>query len=219
MTGTGAQETWDDDYRKKGRLYGGSPRALPVFSEGARVLELGCGDGKTLSALVSPGRDVTAVDFSPHAVSLARTAVRPGSGAGLAVADARALPFRDAVFDVVVAVHVLGHSTKEDRARMAGEAGRMVRPGGLLYVADFSRGDFRCGSGQETEPGSFVRGNGVLTHYFTGPEVIALFPGFVVESLDEVEWMLRVRGRDYRRSETVALFRKCVPRTACMDPF
>ncbi len=211
MTGSRAQKNWDDDYRKKGRLYGGSPRELPVFPGGARILELGCGDGKTLSALVRTGRDVMAVDFSPRAVSLARTVAQQGSGVGLAVADARVLPFRDAMFDAVVAVHVLGHSTQDDRARIAGEVGRVIRPGGLLYVAGFSRSDFRCGSGQETEPESFIRGNGVLTHYFTGLEVATLFPGFTAESLGEEEWVLRIRGKDYLRSEIVALFRKRAP--------
>lgn len=208
MTGSGAQETWDTDYRKKGRLYGGSPRELPVFPDGARVLELGCGDGKTLSAMVHSGWDVTAVDFSPHALSLARSAAQQGAGAGLAVADARALPFRDEVFDAVVAVHVLGHSMEADRIRIAEESVRVLLPGGTLFFADFSSRDFRCGTGRETEPGSFVRGNRVLTHYFSGPEVAALFSGCVAESLVQVDWVLRVRGKDYQRSEVVALFSK-----------
>jgi ubiquinone/menaquinone biosynthesis C-methylase UbiE len=202
------QDCWDEDYRKKGRLYGGSPRELPAFPAGARVLEMGCGDGKTLSALVHRGLDITAIDFSPIAVTLARERTRQGSGVALAVADAREIPFRNRSFDAVVAIHVLGHSTAVGRGLIAREICRVIRPGGRIFFCDFSIRDFRSGSGTEKEPGTVVRGNGVLTHYFTEREVTDLFSGLVMESSKTEEWVLRVRGKDHLRSEIAALFRK-----------
>ena len=46
----------------------------------------------------------------------------------------------------------------------------------------FLNRDFRYGQGNETEPGTFLRGNGIQTHYFTGQEVVDLFTGFCAES-------------------------------------
>ncbi|HEX3001713.1 MAG TPA: class I SAM-dependent methyltransferase [Methanoregula sp.] len=202
------RENWDDSYRQKGRLYGGATRILPDFPQGARVLELGCGDGKTLSALVPQAGDVTAIDFSPHAVRIARSAPHGAGRIGFAIADAREVPFHDQVFDTVTAIHLLGHSTSEGRSKIVSEILRVTRKGGYVFFADFSTADFRYGNGTETEPGSFVRGNGILTHYFTEPEVASLFSGFTQESLHREEWMLRVRGKEFLRSELIGLFRK-----------
>ena len=202
------QDFWDADYRQKGRLYGGSPRQLPAFPAGTRVLELGCGDGKSLSAMIAHGWDVTAIDFSSRAIQLAREVAGKGTGAALAVADAGTLPFPARVFDAVVAIHILGHSDEEGRTRIAQEIFRVIRPGGWLWFACFSQQDFRYGNGMETEPGTYLRGNGIPNHYFTDEEVSGLFSGFVVESLQRVEWVLRVRGKEHPRSEIEAVFRK-----------
>jgi len=199
---------WDEDYRLKGNLYGGSPHPLPSLPAGARVLELGCGNGKSLSAMIHRGWLVTAIDFSIRAVQLAQVTSRQGTGADVAVADGRAIPFRDGSFDAVTACHVLGHSEMIDRRRMAAECCRVIRPGGQLWVRDFSTRDFRAGTGRETEPGTRVRGNGILTHYFTETEVTDLFSGLVPVSLQQDEWLLRVRGKDHCRSEIVAIFKK-----------
>jgi ubiquinone/menaquinone biosynthesis C-methylase UbiE len=47
------RDAWETGYRTRGRTWGGSPGCLPPIHPGSRVLELGCGDGKTLSFLVS----------------------------------------------------------------------------------------------------------------------------------------------------------------------
>jgi len=176
------------------------------------VLELGCGNGKSLSAMMHYGWLVTAIDFSLQAALLARATALRGTGADVAVADGRSIPFRDRSFDAVVACHVLGHSEGPDRRRIAKEICRVIRPSGQLIFRDFSTGDFRAGAGRETEPGTRIRGNGILTHYFTDMEVTTLFPGLVPVSVQSDEWTMRVRGVDYRRAEIVAIFKKtCVP--------
>jgi ubiquinone/menaquinone biosynthesis C-methylase UbiE len=47
------RDAWEAVYRTRGRTWGGSPGCLPPIHPGSRVLELGCGDGKTLSFLVA----------------------------------------------------------------------------------------------------------------------------------------------------------------------
>jgi len=205
---TREQDTWDDDYATRGRLWGGASDVLPDLPAGARLLELGCGSGKTFSALVSGGWDVVAFDFSPRAVKLCRRCVRGSASGSVATADARCLPFRDGVFDAVIASHIIGHMVKHDRKRSIAEAARVLRAGGSLVFRDFSSGDFRRGSGDETECNTFCRGTGIITHYFLEPEVTDLFCAFHRVSFCTRPWTMKVRGKNLAREEVEAVFLK-----------
>lgn len=61
---------WSREYRDKGRIWRGAPRRLPPLPAGARVLELGCGNGKTLQGMLGRPWRVAAVDVSPQALRL-----------------------------------------------------------------------------------------------------------------------------------------------------
>ena len=56
---------WDEDYARRGILWSGAIRDLPDLPLRSRVLDLGCGNGKTLFAMLQRGWDVTAIDFAP----------------------------------------------------------------------------------------------------------------------------------------------------------
>jgi SAM-dependent methyltransferase len=99
---------------------------LPL-APGARLLDAGCGSGRTLDELARYGRP-TGVDLSPEAVATAR---RRGHD-DVRVARVEELPFADATFDVVTCLDVVEH-TPDDRATLA-ELRRVTRPGGLLLV-------------------------------------------------------------------------------------
>ena len=200
------QNPWDDDYKRRGRLWGGSVPAYPRLSISSRILELGCGDGKTISSLVKDGCSVTAVDISSHAAVLCRdTCTEPGR-VRILIADVRKTPFRNGSFDVVNASHITGHLTPEGRRQLAGEVFRLLAPGGKLYFRDFSVEDFRFGRGELTDNGTFIRKNGISTHYFTMDEVRALFLPLTVTSLVQHRWEMRVRGTVFPRAEIVAEF-------------
>jgi len=199
---------WDADYRTKGDLYGGAPRSIPEFPRGATVLELGCGNGKTLSGLCRQHQSIVAIDYSSRAAHLARMKAYPEPGPEIAVADALNTPFCDHTFDAITACHMLGHCTANSRIAIIDELMRLLRSGGLIWFCDFSNRDFRFGSGRQAEPGTFVRGNGIATHYFSENEVRDLFSGFEMAFLRFDEWTLRVKGIDYPRSEISALFQK-----------
>jgi ubiquinone/menaquinone biosynthesis C-methylase UbiE len=199
---------WDDDYGQRGHLWGGAVHTLPAISFGSRVLELGCGNGKTFSALVRKETDVVAIDFSSRAAMISnRVAQQTGRGS-VAIADARQLPFCRHTFDAVVASHVIGHMNKQDRYRVVSESIRVLSGNGMLWFSGFSREDLRYGKGREVEPSTFERNNGICTHYFTESEVLALFSGLVPVSVTTERWAMRVRGNDHIRAEITGLFKK-----------
>ncbi|KDE56181.1 class I SAM-dependent methyltransferase [Methanoculleus sp. MH98A] len=198
---------WDEDYRRRGNLWGGAPAPLPDLPADAAVLEVGCGNGKTLAALARRSPRVTAVDISSEAVALARR--RPGTAEiGLAVADARHLPFRPGAFDAVFLVHVAGHLPEQGRKALASEAVRVLGPGGTLFFRGFSVEDMRAGKGTETEPWTFRRGEGIITHYFTEAETAELFAPLAAVSVRTHRWPMRIRGQDLPRAEVEGVFRR-----------
>ncbi|MDV0441954.1 class I SAM-dependent methyltransferase [Methanorbis furvi] len=191
---------WDADYSVRGRLWGGAAGELPVLPKGSRVLECGCGNGKTLAAMNSHGWDAVGVDISPAAVSLAED-----TGCTAVVADITALPFADCSFDAVFAWHVLGHLPRALWQPAAQEMCRVLRPSGNIFFKGFSRNDMRCGKGTEVEPFSYLRGDGIVTHYFSEQDLHEVFGE---GELTRVSWSMRVRGTEYEREELCGVFRR-----------
>ncbi len=107
---------------------------LGVFPrEGAKVLEVGCGEGGLLPDFLGfrlAARDLYGIDLDPTRLAGAR---RRLPGCHFAAADAAALPFAAASFDLVVASTVLS-SLLEDPLQegVAAEIARVLRPGGRL---------------------------------------------------------------------------------------
>jgi ubiquinone/menaquinone biosynthesis C-methylase UbiE len=105
---------------------------------GARWLDVGCGTGIFTELVVekcSPAA-IFAVDESRAQIDHA--CGRPiGKRAQFRVADAQALPFADATFDVVAAALVINFVP--DPLRTLSEMRRVARPGGIVagYVWDF----------------------------------------------------------------------------------
>ncbi|WP_281175437.1 class I SAM-dependent methyltransferase [Methanogenium cariaci] len=193
--------------RKEAPSGTGRPPASRSFRRGSRVLETGCGNGKTLTTLCRNGCNATGCDIAASALGLARTAV---PAARLVQADVRSLPFPDATFDAVLAVHIAGALGEESRCRAAAEFRRVLVPGGMLFFREFSVSDFRCGKGNPVEKNSYLRGDGVMTHYFTHTEVSSLFPEESWEGEIRIDrWEMRVRGGvSYPREVFSGFFRK-----------
>lgn len=189
------EEAFQSDYKRRGARWAGAV-ALPPLPKDAVILETGCGNGKTLSALKN-SRTV--------GIDIAKEAVRLAGCADAVSGDIRSLPFLDNSFDAVFCWHVLGHLKEADRKTAAEELFRVTKPGGTLFFKAFSAADFRCGKGEEAEPRTYLRGDGMLTHYFTKEETACLFgEGDITEN----RWSLRVRGTDLPRAEIIGIFKK-----------
>ncbi|MDR2080255.1 MAG: methyltransferase domain-containing protein [Treponema sp.] len=97
--------------------------SLCALSANARVLDIGCGDGQTVGFL--NGKDgLEAWGIDP----------KPGAGKRLIIGRAEALPFETASFDVVLLECSLSVIADPDAA--LAEAARVLKPEGLLYIAD-----------------------------------------------------------------------------------
>lgn len=112
-------------------------REIEARLGGARdVLDLGCGGGFLANYLARHGHRVTGVDTTPENLVVARTH-DPTGRVAYEVADACALPFADASFDVVCAMDLIEHV--EEPERLIAEASRVLRPGGLVVFHTFNR--------------------------------------------------------------------------------
>lgn len=199
-------EAWDKEYSKPDPVWKGPPQAEVDIAPGARVLELGCGNGKTLAALSEKASEVVAVDISRIALRACGNAAA-SPNASFARADVLHLPFADHSFNEITAFHVLEHISQGDRPKAAEEVRRVLSPGGSVHVRVFSVNDMRCGKGKEFEPMTFLRGNGIPYHYFTPDELGSLFLGFEEVEMKELTSAKRFDGKDCLRAELVSKYR------------
>ena len=114
---------------------------LTVLSElvplgGRHIIELGCGNAALARALLGqhPDSFVTGleVDERQHAKNLAS----PQAGLRFIAAGAQAIPFPDAGFDLALMLKSLHHVPLPLMAQALGEAARVLRVGGFLYVSE-----------------------------------------------------------------------------------
>lgn len=106
----------------------------PLLPPGGNAIEIGAGSGRLLLRIGAerPYR-LVAVDYAPYAVRAVRENLRRAARQGDALfADALALPFAEASFDVVLSGGLLEHF--RDPVAVVREMVRVLRPGGLLYA-------------------------------------------------------------------------------------
>lgn len=106
-----------------------------------KLLDIGTGTGRLLEVLAPKVGFAVGVDQSREMLALARANLaRTGiENADVRQGDMYALPFEAGAFDVVTIHHVLHYA--DDPAAALAEAARVVRPGGVVLVVDFSPHD------------------------------------------------------------------------------
>ena len=115
---------------------------LDKMPAGTTLLDVGCGIGGSSRILAKDYNfDVLGITISPQQVKRATELTPEGVSAKFQVDDAMALSFPDASFDVVWSVEAGPHMP--DKAVFARELLRVLKPGGILVVADWNQRDDR----------------------------------------------------------------------------
>ena len=197
--GSGAliEEQYRDSAKLAARVaihtkYGGSHSTVASIpsvvtpAPGAAVLDVGCGPGRFwLGAQAWPADlAITLADLSPGMADEALASVRAIARWGdvtARIADVCALPFADASFDVVLAMHMLYHAADTDLA--VAEIARVLRPGGVLVASTngetnmaalFELGAAALGGDRQdlaAHSFSLERGEGILRGHFRDVEL------------------------------------------------
>jgi SAM-dependent methyltransferase len=113
-------------YRGRRRIIRAELDRLPL-PPGARVLDAGCGSGRTLQELIHYG-EVSGIELDVDAAELAR-----GRGLGdVLVGRLEELPWAQDTFDLITCLDVIEH-TPDDRVTLA-ELLRVCKPGGFALI-------------------------------------------------------------------------------------
>jgi SAM-dependent methyltransferase len=157
---------------------------------GGRVLDCGCGYGRTTAEAAALGWRAVGVDPSGRMLARAR---REHPGLVLVRAAPGPLPFRDGSFDAATLFAVLT-CIPEDAAQRAlvAELRRVLRPGGALYVSDLllnddarNRARYDAARGRGLPYGVFELPEGAILRHHDPAWIESLFRGWTTVSRTE----------------------------------
>lgn len=154
------------------------------------VLEVGCGLGTDAINFARRGARYTGVDLTAASVELVRRRFElEGLTANLRVADAEALPFADASFDLVYSHGVLHHTP--DTQRAINEVHRVLKPGGAAMVMLYHKNSYNYWVNIMTLRRIGVR----LLGFDWGPRLVHRLTGEDESRLRELQLIYRRDGR------------------------
>jgi SAM-dependent methyltransferase len=106
-----------------------------LLSHNSRIIDFGCGYGRSLGQLFESGyRDLVGFDFSPAMIAAARERYLEIAFEEL---NSASLPVADCSVDAALLFSVLTCVPTDDGQRtIVDELHRVLRPGGLLYISD-----------------------------------------------------------------------------------
>ena len=186
---------WDERYRKGGFEWGGKQTIVAEIARDImgkrkfkKVLDVGCGYGRDCIYLAKKGFDVVGIDVSTEAVRLARDwANNEGLEIDFRHMDITNNSFKDFSFDTVIMFNTFHFMVEKVREKTVTEIYRILKNGGILVQAMFSRMEKGFGDGIEVEKNTFEFKPGRPVHFFSEGEIRSVFAQFTIGQLDEVD--------------------------------
>lgn len=124
---------------------GVSPPELHEFiatHKPGRAIDIGCGTGTNVITLARAGWQVTAVDFAPRAISLAKRKLKnAGVQANLQVKDATKLDGISGPFDLAFDLGCFHSIASKSQTGYLEELGRILAPNGFWLMYGFLKPD------------------------------------------------------------------------------
>lgn len=175
---------WEERFRDEGKIWGDSPSRTAVYAielfkktDVRKVLVPGSGYGRNAEAFAGAGFEVSGIEISNTAISIARrgsSKVRYHHGS---VLD---MPFDNLVYDGIYCFNVLHLLRKNDRMTFLQRCREQLKDGGVIFFVVFSDMEVSYGTGRMVEENSFESKPGREVHYYTEEDLVSEFRGLEI---------------------------------------
>jgi SAM-dependent methyltransferase len=170
---------WEERFREEGRIWGDTPSrtaeyAIDLFKKAVvhEVLVPGSGYGRNAAAFARAGFEVTGIEISETAVTLANHSfpgVRYHRGS---VLD---MPFDDSMYDGIYCFNVLHLFRKNERRAFLQRCREQLRNDGVMFFVVFSDQESSYGTGRQVEENTFGSKPGREVHYYSAEDLASEF--------------------------------------------
>lgn len=191
---------WGRDYMAPGGEGNVDRMVAGIELAGRRVLDIGCGIGGPAFALVRKyGAEVTGIDLEPQLIA---RATKRAEELGLSdrtefrTVTLGDLPFPDRSFDLVFTSGALTQT--EDKASIAAECLRVLKPGGMLTCYDWLKNDAPISDDMRY----FFKMEGLTYNLITLAQLGRYLENAGFEDVtleDATDWYRRESRREYER--------------------
>jgi 2-polyprenyl-3-methyl-5-hydroxy-6-metoxy-1,4-benzoquinol methylase len=178
-SGNSMNTFWEERFCDEGRIWGDSPSRTAVYAidlfrkTGVRkVLIPGSGYGRNAEALARAGFEVTGIEISKTAVSLAR---QGSLKIHYHIGSVLDMPFDNQVYDGIFCFNVLHLFRKDDRAAFLQRCREQLKDGGAMFFVVFSDKESSYGTGRLVEKNTFESKPGREVHYYTDEDLASEF--------------------------------------------
>ena len=172
-------EYWDKRFQAEGRIWGDLPsrtaeHALELFRQAGvkKILVPGSGYGRNTRLFATSGFDVTGIEISPLAYTMALTFDTLSRFYNASALEMAFLPDK---YDAIYCFNVLHLFKAPERKLFLQQCAERVKAKGLMFFTVFSEKEASYGKGQEVEKNTFESKPGRPAHYFTSGDLKAHF--------------------------------------------
>jgi SAM-dependent methyltransferase len=191
-------DSWNTIFKEKGKVFTiPHPDMMEIVNylkekRAKRVLDLGCGTGRHLILFANEGFEVYGLDAAPEGIEIAKNwlAEKNLSCELIVHQMEEKFPFQDSFFDAVISIQAMHHNKIEKIKFTIREIGRVLKPGGLLFITvpTFDRFNRKNRWNlKKVEKGTFMPlsgpEKGLLHHFFSKREIYKVFNRFQIKEI------------------------------------
>lgn len=103
----------------------------------SKVLEIGCGDGRSIKDVLEVTKDITGIDNDETAIEHSKENLKNYLSVKLILADGKNLPFQNEAFDYVTCIGTFAN-LGDDKYKILSEMKRVLKKNGKIIISVYS---------------------------------------------------------------------------------